>query len=122
MEVVVKFVVFIILYGITSLITILVGFVCWKKHSKYPDMQVGYHTKKAMVNESVWNYGNKCAGILSIIQGIVLFIINPTILFIAEIDSILSLIVYFIEIGIYLLVILILPGRLIDMKYNINNK
>lgn len=62
---------------IFSLILLTTGIVTLKKHSRYPDCSTGYHMKAAMQDEKSWDNANRYAGITSIIEGIVFFLVIP---------------------------------------------
>ena len=72
-----------IVSDITLLIfTIYTGIFLRNFHSSYPEMKVGFHIWEVCYNKETWEYGNKFAGIISIILGIILFgIIYPILIY-----------------------------------------
>lgn len=53
--------------------SLYVGIFFRNFHSKYPDMRIGFHTWEVCYSEDTWYYGNKFAGNLAIILGLIFF-------------------------------------------------
>lgn len=71
-------------------------------HTSHPDMKVGFHVWEACYSKKTWNYGNKLAGKVCIILGVIFYgIIFPFLIYkdlsraYLSIALCLSLIVYF---------------------------
>lgn len=62
--------------------SIYVGVFFRKFYSSYPKMKVGFHIWEVCYSKETWNYGNKFAGTISIMLGLILFgFIYPIFLF-----------------------------------------
>lgn len=53
--------------------SIYIGIFFIKFHSNYPDMSVGFHVWEVCYSKETWSYGNKYAGKIAIILGIIFF-------------------------------------------------
>ncbi|MDO5047510.1 MAG: SdpI family protein [Anaerococcus sp.] len=73
---------------------IYIGIFLRNFHSSYPEMEVGFHVWEVCYSKETWEYGNKLAGRLSIILGLILFgIIYPILLYFFDNRNYLSIMI-----------------------------
>lgn len=105
-----------VLNGVTAFIGILVGLLCWKKHSPFPRTEVGYHVGEAMQQEQAWEKGNKYAGKLCLFGGLAFFVLLPLCLFLTGVSKGWLLAAYFMSAVVYILLVVFLPARILKRK------
>ncbi|WP_316043779.1 SdpI family protein [Anaerococcus sp. Marseille-Q5996] len=85
-------------------------------------MEVGFHLWEVCYNQDTWNYGNKFAGNLSIILGILFFgIIYPICLYLELKRSYMTGLLFILAILFLLLLFLIVKIRM-RKKFNLKDK
>lgn len=67
---------------ILFIFTIYIGIFLRNFYSPYPEMKVGFHIWEVCYDKNTWEYGNKFAGLTSIVLGLILFaIIFPLLIY-----------------------------------------
>lgn len=101
--------------------TIYIGIFLRNFYSPYPEMKVGFHIWEVCYNEKTWDYGNKFAGLTSIVLGIVLFgIIYPILIYIELKRSYLAVLITIFAILYFLLLYFIVKIKL-RKKFNLKD-
>lgn len=91
-------------------------------HSSYPEMKVGFHLWEVCYDKDTWYYGNRFAGNLAIILGIILFgIIYPILLYIELKRSYMTILIVLFAIIYFLLLFFIVKIRM-RKKFNLKDK
>lgn len=73
---------------------IFIGIFLRSFHSDYPEMEVGFHLWEVCYSKNTWEYGNKFAGNLAILLGILFFGITfPLFLYFFENRTYLSILI-----------------------------
>ncbi len=67
--------------GFCLIFCLLLGWMLIKKHSVFPNTEVGYHFRQAMTDERAWKAANRCAGWISLLCGALFFLLLPVVLF-----------------------------------------
>lgn len=102
--------------------SIYIGIFFKHFHSSYPEMEVGFHLWEVCYNQDTWEYGNKFAGNLSIILGIILFaIIYPICLYLELKRSYMTGLIILLAI-IFLFLLLLIVKLRIRKKFNLKDK
>lgn len=102
--------------------SIYIGIFFRHFHSSYPEMEVGFHLWEVCYNQDTWNYGNKFAGNLSIILGILFFgIIYPICLYLELKRSYMTGLLIILAMLFLLLLFLIVKIRM-RKKFNLKDK
>lgn len=102
--------------------SIYIGIFFKHFHSSYPEMQVGFHLREVCYNKDTWKYGNKFAGNLSIILGIILFaIIYPICLYLELKRAYMTGLIILLTILFLLLLFLIVKIRM-RKKFNLKDE
>lgn len=86
-----------------TFILFFIGTICRDHHSKYPDIVVGYRTKRAIENKENWEFTNEYAGNLFIISSRILLILDLVVL-VLDIKE-LTILLFFINIVISVYVV-----------------
>lgn len=101
--------------------SIYVGIFFRKFYTPYPKMEVGFHIWEVCYNEKTWIYGNKFAGNISIILGLIIFaLIYPLLLYIKLSVNILILI-FVIFICLYFILLFQIVRRHMRKKFNLKD-
>lgn len=67
---------------ILFIFTLYIGIFLRNFYSSYPEMKVGFHIWEVCYDKNTWEYGNKLAGLTSIVLGLILFaIIFPLLIY-----------------------------------------
>lgn len=91
-------------------------------YSSYPEMKVGFHLWEVCYDKNTWEYGNKFAGRLAIILGIILFgIIYPILLYLELKRSYMTILILLFTIVYFLLLFFIVKIRM-RKKFNLKDK
>lgn len=102
--------------------SIYIGIFFKHFHSSYPEMRVGFHLWEVCYNKNTWEYGNKFAGNLSIILGIILFaIIYPICLYLELKRSYMTGLIIILAI-IFLLLLFFIVKLRIRKKFNLKDE
>ena len=90
-------------------------------YSSYPEMKVGFHLWEVCYDKNTWEYGNKFAGRLAIILGIILFgIIYPILLYLELKRSYMTILILLFTIVYFLLLFFIVKIRM-RKKFNLKD-
>lgn len=101
--------------------TIYIGIFLRNFYSPYPEMKVGFHIWEVCYDKNTWEYGNKFAGLTSIVLGIVLFgIIYPILIYIELKRSYLAVLITIFAILYFLLLYFIVKIKL-RKKFNLKD-
>ena len=107
---------------ILLIFTIYVGIFFRNFYSPYPEMKVGFHIWEVCYSKECWEYGNKFAGKIAIILGLLLFgIIYPILLFIELKRSYLTILLILFALIYFLLLYFIVKIRM-HKKFNLKDK
>lgn len=102
-----------ILYGLTAVVALLIGYICLKKRSSYPDVSTGYPLGVAKSGEQAWAYANRCCGLTAAIGGILAFVVVPAVLWLMKSPITWFLWLYFALIILWTLLVLLVPMLLL---------
>lgn len=72
----------IVIYVVTALIFIGVGYILKEKHSAFPKTNIGVHIDYAMKDKKTWEVTNRITGAYCIVSGIVGFGFLPIIVYV----------------------------------------
>lgn len=97
-----------IVYAVLGLIFLITGWGVLKKHSPYPSTQVGYHVKDAMENQKAWELANRAAGRLSLVCGVVIWLLMA-VLWVAKASFALSLGIFFVVAVMSVCLVILVP-------------
>lgn len=92
-----KVVVMIVIYIVTAIIFIGVGYILKEKHSAFPKTDIGVHIACAMKDKKTWETTNRIMGVYCIISGIAGFVFLPIIVYLTFQSWTILMIQYFIS-------------------------
>ncbi|MDY3007056.1 SdpI family protein [Anaerococcus porci] len=109
--------------------SIYIGVFFRKFYTSYPKMKVGFHIWEVCYSKETWNYGNKFAGKVSIVLGIVIFgLIYPCFLYLRLYKNILIfnrnllIFIFIVLIVIYLVLLLQIVRWHMRKKFNLRDE
>ena len=97
------------LFILLGVILGMTAYVLKRKHSKFPDFEVGYHDSRLMKSKKRWDSANNIAGNLCIVFTVVSILCSPISFLL---NKIMSIVLFFVLAIIAIVTILILPIRL----------
>lgn len=105
-----------ILYALSALVACLVGYLCLRGRSTYPDTSTGYHTRLSIRDAESWAIGNNAGGRLSILVGVVAFVVAPAVMAVLDVSMGFLLAAYFVFALIWVLSFMAVPYWLLKRR------
>lgn len=109
--------------------SIYVGIFFKKFHTPYPEMKVGFHIWEVCYSKETWIYGNKFAGSISIILGLIFFgLVYPFFLYLryAKSVEVLStnwlIFLFILLIALYFLLLVLIVRWHMRKKFNLKDE
>lgn len=106
---------------ILFIFSIYVGLFFKFFHSPYPEMSVGFHIWEVCYDKKTWEYGNKLAGNIAIILGIILFALAYPILLRTELKRSYLTVMIVIFALIYFLLLFLLVKIIMRKKFKLKS-
>ena len=102
--------------------SIYIGVFLINFHSAYPEMTVGFHVWEVCYSKKTWTYGNKLAGKIAVLLGIVFFaIIFPLCLYIGSNRTYLAILITGLVV-LYLILLFTIVKLWMRKKFSLKDK
>lgn len=110
-----------LLYGLTALVSALIGYTCLRRRSEYPNTSTGFRFGLAVTGPEAWIYANDICGRVSVIAGFIAFLVVPVILSCMAASMAWFLGVYFFLVILWLLAVALVPLYLVKREHHLGN-